>query len=258
MRAIKFIILLFLFCSVFADEYFDTKNGIKKYKDGDYDKALEYFKKAKKSDKSNIINYLNIGSTLYKQEKYEDAINENMNGMSVDTAISDTNVASEIFYNTGNAFYKIDSLKQAMKFYKAALLANPKDKDAKYNLELVMRRMRQSQSQQSKQNQKNQQNQKNKQGQQKKQQQNQGQQNQQQNQQNQQNQQQQKQGQQNQQEQQAQQQKNQQKKGGMTKEQAVRLMKAMENQEREELSNQMKNRKAKLKSGGRYNNPKDW
>ena len=258
MRVIPFsIIALFLFASLFASEWSDTKRGIKNFEQGDYDEALKSFQRAKDASSEKPITMFNLGTALYKSGKIGEAAKEFSDAVTADTAIVDTAMAENSLYNIGNCAYKADSFKQAAKFYKSSLILDQNDEDAKYNLELALRHLQNQSKSQNKQN-KQQQNQK----QQNQKQQNQKQQNQKNQQQNQKQQnQQQQQKQQQQQQQQAQQQQAQQQKkkpGQLSKKEAERLMEAMERQENELLKDWMKGKKKKRMSGSRYNNPKDW
>ncbi len=243
-------ILMILVSCAFADEWSETRNGIKNYEHDDYDEALDNFKTAKCNDEQQPIHFLNIGSTLYKQQKFGESIIEQMNGLNADSVVIDTHVIGEMQYNIGNSYFRTDSIEQAEKFYRSSLMANPDDEDAKHNLELVMRMKSQSQCQNQQQQQ---------------QQQNQDQQNQEQQQEQNQDQQQQEQQQEQQHEQQQeleqeqqQEQQQQPKEGEMTREQAERLMEAMERQEQEELQSWFKNQQKEKKGGGRSRNQKDW
>ena len=46
---------------------------------------------------------------------------------------------SKIHYNLGNTRYRLGELKEAFREYQEALRLNPNDKDAKFNLEVVLR-----------------------------------------------------------------------------------------------------------------------
>ncbi|MBN2612267.1 MAG: tetratricopeptide repeat protein [Bacteroidales bacterium] len=46
-------------------------------------------------------------------------------------------VAPELFYNLGNAYYKMNNYAYAILYYERALLLDPRNKDARFNLELA-------------------------------------------------------------------------------------------------------------------------
>jgi len=67
-------------------------------------------------------------NALYKDGKYNDAI-------SVYNSILKTNKhSSDLYFNLGNAHYKLNHIAQSIYNYEKALALNPKDKDIKQNL----------------------------------------------------------------------------------------------------------------------------
>lgn len=73
--------------------------------------------------------------TLYIQENYSAAAN------AYEAVIASQGVSSDIYYNLGNAYYKIDEMAKAILNYERALLLNPSDPDIKANLELARARI---------------------------------------------------------------------------------------------------------------------
>jgi tetratricopeptide (TPR) repeat protein len=75
----------------------------------------------------------------------------------------DRKLQAQSFYNIGNCQFKQGQLDQAIESYTASLLLNPKDRDAKQNLEFCLKikeqMKNQPQSDSTKQNQQDQQNQ---------------------------------------------------------------------------------------------------
>ena len=67
-------------------------------------------------------------NNLYSQEKYEEAIDKYLE-------IRNTGFESpELYFNTGNAFFRSNKLGKARLFYERAALLNPSDKDIQANL----------------------------------------------------------------------------------------------------------------------------
>lgn len=115
-------------------------------------------------------------------------------------------------YNTGNVLFKAGQLDGAIKAYTAALVVDPKDRHAKENLEYCLRKREEQQQQQQQQNQQNQQPQ---------------------------------------QDQQQQQQQQPQPQQGMSKDQAERVLQAVENKEKDQQERQRQ-------AGGRRQVERDW
>ncbi len=68
---------------------------------------------------------------FYTQEKYEEAV------LMYDSIIALGVSSSELYYNMGNAHYKLGHIAQCILFYERALQLSPNDEDVMYNLELV-------------------------------------------------------------------------------------------------------------------------
>ncbi len=227
--------------------------GNELFEQGKYDEANNYYQDAKLDRPTDPIIDYNIANTLYEKKKYEEALKL------YDEVLKNSDdplLQAKAYYNMGNALYRLNKLPESILAYKEALKLNPDDEDAKYNLEYVRAKLKQeSQKQpQQPQNQQQQQNQQDEnQQQQDQQQQNQEQQNQdeQQNQQEQQELQQQP-NQENEDEQQQQQQQQQVNPEDISKEEAERILNALQNQEKD------LQKARKMKAKGRRRSTKDW
>jgi len=71
------------------------------------------------------------GNQKYTEEHYKTALK------SYESLIDSVNRSSEIYYNLGNAYYKTNQLGKAIWAYESALKFDPKNEDAKFNLEFV-------------------------------------------------------------------------------------------------------------------------
>jgi len=218
---------------LFAEEKYDEANN--KYRD-----ALLY------SPESPIINF-NIGDVQYKKRNYEEAIKSYEKSLSTDDVL----LQSRSYYNMGNTLYKMGKLPESILAYKQALKYNPDDEDAKYNLEYVRAKLKDEAQKQPQQDQQQQQQRQEQQKQDQKQQQNNDRQDQQQQEQEEQEQNQQNQEDQNEQEQQQEQQQAVEQKE-ISKEDAERILEALQNEEKEFLEKQKK------KVRGRPFRGKDW
>jgi Ca-activated chloride channel family protein len=211
------------------------RKGNHEYNDKKYGEAeVNYRKALEKKSASRRAEY-NLSNALYKQEKYEAAATK-YHGLTQQE--KDRNELSRYYYNLGNSLFKAGKLNESIEAFKNALRNSPSDEDAKHNLQVALRLKNMQQKQQQ-----NNQDKKDKEDQQKKQD-NKDNQNKE-NQQNQQNQQQQNQ------QQQAQQQ---QQKGQISKEDAERLLQALENDEKKVLQ-KVKEKQSQVK---RVPVEKDW
>lgn len=69
--------------------------------------------------------------TLYQQDKYDQAAKK------YEQIISTKGTSADIYYNLGNAYYKMDAIPQAILYYERALMLSPGDKDIRNNLAIA-------------------------------------------------------------------------------------------------------------------------
>jgi len=117
-----------------------NKEAIRLYSEGKIDEALSKWRDAQiDSPDKNELHY-NIGDALHLQKKYKDALNEYEKALdSKDAAIQE-----KTYYNMGNTSYRMGKLPEAIGYYKKALDVNPDDKDAKYNIEFVRKKIKEN------------------------------------------------------------------------------------------------------------------
>ena len=124
----------------------EIRSGNKKYTDGNFqDAELSYRKALENSDNKEPDALYNLGSSLYQQENYEAAAGSW--AMTADQ-VSSKKEKSEALFNLGNSLVKNQKFDEAVAAYKEALRQNPKDKDARYNLEYARKMLAQQQQQQ--------------------------------------------------------------------------------------------------------------
>jgi tetratricopeptide (TPR) repeat protein len=215
-----------------------VREGNEQYKEKKYNDAEVNYRKALEKEQDLVPGYYNLGNSLYKQNKADEAVKE------FESAVAKSEnqkTQAEAYYNMGNAFMKGQHYPEAVKSYIESLKLNPYDQDTKYNLSYALEKMRQQQQQQQQQN-KNDKNKDKK-----------DQQNDQKQDQNQQKQDQQKQNrQQEQQNQQAQQQKQQSQEKKMAKAEAERILEVLKNDEKDIQ------RKLRVRPAVRAKTDKDW
>ncbi|MGB9701378.1 MAG: tetratricopeptide repeat protein [Candidatus Kapaibacteriota bacterium] len=226
-------ILLITFSStnLFAEKVEDyIKKGNSLYKDSKYKDAEVQYRKALELDPNSNIAKFNLGTAYYKQGNFQEAM-KSFDAVDQNN-FNKKNLASA-YYNLGNSYLQSKNYKESIDAYKKALANNPKDYDAKYNLEYARRMLQEQQQQQNQQQKQEQKNNQDK----NKQQQNKQQQNQQQNQQQQNNKQNQQQDNKNQQQQDNKNQQNENKEQGqdknkISKKDAERILQALMNEEK--------------------------
>jgi Ca-activated chloride channel family protein len=112
-----------------------------------FDEAASLYEEAQThAPESPEIPY-NLGNTLYRQGKLADAAAHLKRGVG-DT---DPMRRQNSFYNLGNALYKLGKLPEAVYAYRRALTLDPHDQDAKINFEKAFDELKKQQKQQQQQ-----------------------------------------------------------------------------------------------------------
>ena len=148
-------------CSVRADEvYSKTEAANRLYKQGKYEEALKLYEDALLLSPSESSLKMNKGSALYQLGDYENAEKSYEGALSAKEKKS----RATAHYNLGNILFRKgetmqrqgdmkaqEAYKGALDHYIQALDLQPSDNDAKWNLQLAHRRIKQMEQQQQQQ-----------------------------------------------------------------------------------------------------------
>jgi len=154
----KWVMLLSLILLFFAAEAQSERKHIRKgnkdFKKSQFGNAEVAYRKAINENPDSYAAAYNWADALYKQEKYKEA------GVLFDSlSVTSTNLTkkqkAELFHNLGNSLLKSEDFQKSIKAYKNALRNNPVDQDTRYNLAYAQQKLRQQQQQQQQQNQQN-------------------------------------------------------------------------------------------------------
>jgi Ca-activated chloride channel homolog len=127
-----------------------NEKGNKALAEDKADEALKNYKDAEvEKPKQPVLDY-NIGSALYKQNKYPEAAQRYTRALNTD----DPKFQADAYYNSGNALFRAQQYAEAINAYKKSLEINADDGDAKYNLELARVKLKEQAQTQDKQQQK--------------------------------------------------------------------------------------------------------
>ena len=109
------------------------------------DAEVAYRKSLNKNQQSREGNF-NLGDAFYKQGKYEEAAKqfENVNGQK-----QDDKTKAAALHNYGNSMIQSQKYEQGIEAYKQSLKLNPKDDDTRYNLAYAQSMLKQQQQQQN-------------------------------------------------------------------------------------------------------------
>jgi Ca-activated chloride channel homolog len=126
------------------------QEGISDYQQQNFEKAESSFSKAAQElPDSPKINY-NLGNSQYKTGKFKEALQTYTKAMAEE---SPPELKGKALFNSGNALFRLGKLEEAETAYKKVLQVNPKDMDAKFNLEFVREQIKKKNEEKQKQNQ---------------------------------------------------------------------------------------------------------
>jgi len=132
-----------------------NRQGIKSYEQGDFSEAEVKFRMAEDINQESFEADYNTGAALYKQEKYEESFKHYE---SLADKTEDPLAMAKVWHNIGNSLLESDKYAESIEAYKNSLRLNSSDQDSKYNLAYARQKLQEQQEQQQNQDQ-NQQNQ---------------------------------------------------------------------------------------------------
>jgi Ca-activated chloride channel homolog len=123
-----------------------NNRGNRLYGEGKYEEAEKAYLSAQGDAPGKPEILYNLGNSLIRQKKYR----EGMQALGEAISRGDKGTKEKGWYNTGNALFSAGSYKESAGAFIEALKLNPADKDAKHNLELAL--MKEQEKQQSERN----------------------------------------------------------------------------------------------------------
>lgn len=134
------ILSLIFSCSLSAQKNSgrkETKKGNKAYQAEKYEQAAADYQEAiKVNPRAKTPNY-NLGNTLYRQKKWDEAIKQQQHYLMLEQL--DPMKMSAAWHNLGNTFLQKKQLQEAIEAYKMALRLNPNDEETRYNLAVAQK-----------------------------------------------------------------------------------------------------------------------
>ena len=138
--------LLLAACSPSAEKL--NSQGNEAFAEQEYLVALHEYQSAQVESPELAEPYYNAANALYREGAYVEALEQMQLALQY---LEDESLAEKSIYNLGNTFYNTQELEPAVDSYIRALMLNPDDQDAKYNLELALQQQEQEQEQQQEQ-----------------------------------------------------------------------------------------------------------
>lgn len=133
------------------DEHAKARDAARLYAAGKYEESVARYNEALTDAPDSPLLHLNLGAAAYKQGTYADALTA---FQEVPTSDADRARASRVAYDIGNVKYRLGEASatsdakaalglwaEALVFYRRAMAAAPDDVDAKFNYELVTKKI---------------------------------------------------------------------------------------------------------------------
>ncbi|MBI3313851.1 MAG: VWA domain-containing protein [Candidatus Omnitrophica bacterium] len=138
-QSIMLLAAFFLFCGFYKSTETLIKDGNKKFSEKKYQSALEHYRKAQvKKPDDPTVSY-DLAAALYQTDEFRDAAQNLEKVIQNEGKIKDPKLKANAYYNYGNVQYRLGNFDKSIEAYQKALEINPKDKDAKYNLEFLQK-----------------------------------------------------------------------------------------------------------------------
>ena len=147
----KVLITLLLFiCNFYCfsqEEKKFIREGNKQYYEKKYEAAEKKYLQGLIKNKDSYKSAFNLGDAYYQQGKYEEAA-EQFQSLTHRATAKDT--LSKAYHNLGNSLMKTKKYQEGLDAYKNALKNNPNDEDSRYNYAYAQQMLQQQKQQQQK------------------------------------------------------------------------------------------------------------
>ena len=135
--------LLMTACSAPAEKL--NQEGNQSFAEQAYLEALDLYQSAQVESPELAEPYFNAANTFYRQGDYPAALEQMQMALQY---VDEESLAESSLFNLGNTLYNSQDLNQAVEAFTQALLLDPEDQDAKYNLELALQKQEQQEQEQ--------------------------------------------------------------------------------------------------------------
>lgn len=136
-------VFLFACMGSFELKASDIRDAQKAYEQKDYQTAADKFLNAEIKEPDNAVHSYNRGVSQFHNQKYKEAAE----AFTKATQSQDKNLAQRSFYNLGNTQSAAQDFNGAIKAYEEALKLNPQDKDAQENMEWAKKKLEEQKKQ---------------------------------------------------------------------------------------------------------------
>jgi tetratricopeptide (TPR) repeat protein len=130
-------------------EHSFTRQGNEAFSQGRYSESETYYLKALDKNRDYFKAAFNLGDAMYRQERYANAAKQFERATVMATSKDEKGKA---FYNLGNAFMADKQYDKAVASYRKALINDPSNADARYNMLYAMKMLPEQQEKQDQEN----------------------------------------------------------------------------------------------------------
>jgi len=131
-----------------SDERKLIRDGNKLYKEKKFSDAEVQYRKSLGVNKNSIPGNYNLGNAYYKQGKFDEASQQYQSALSGSNLNDDQK--AKALHNIGNSLLESRKYPESIEAFKNSLKLNPKDNDTRYNLAYAQSMLQQQQQQQQK------------------------------------------------------------------------------------------------------------
>jgi tetratricopeptide (TPR) repeat protein len=150
-RSVLILLLLMGIISAYGQN--DRKvirDGVRAYENEEFAEAEVQFRKAENINQESYEAEFNTGTALYAQEKYEETVKQYQSMLE---QTDDAGKTAQIWHNIGNSLLEARQYAPSIEVYKNSLRLNPNDEDTRYNLAYAKQKLKEQQEQEQQQNQ---------------------------------------------------------------------------------------------------------
>ena len=121
--------------------------GNQLYEKQKYAEAEASYKKSVAQSKQSEAGNFNLADAWYKQKKFDQSAQK---FTEIAASAKSKSMKAQAFHNLGNSLFQSKKLEESIDAYKKALLNNPKDDQTRYNLAYAQEKLKQQQQQDKK------------------------------------------------------------------------------------------------------------
>lgn len=120
------------------------RDGVRAYENEEFGEAEVQFRKAENINQESYEAEFNTGAALYGQEKYEETVKQYQ---SLLDQTDDAGKTAQIWHNIGNSLLEAQQYAPSIEAYKNSLRLKPSDEDTRYNLAYAKQKLNEQQQQ---------------------------------------------------------------------------------------------------------------